>query len=576
MEGKQSEYDFLNLSKNYTLTNNITRDEEILYSDKIFKINKYGWKQERNIIITNKAIYNLKGFSLKRRIDFKTIIGITILKNSDELVIHCNDIDYDYYYISKRKKTIIEIIAKNYELIFEEELKLFELNNVKSLSTFVTSKKEKEKSKNATHMPNSGQININEYLFGNQSKTDIKKSLSKAATKKPNKTFKNIKVEYKDFDIIKIIGRGSIGKIALVSYKKDKNLYVMKSMRKDQIISEGLADNILVEKNILMEGQCEFLLSLSFFFQTPQRLYFITPFIKGGDLFHKLKKDGVISEDLVRFYAAQIAIALQYLHDIGIAYRDLKPENILIDEDGYIKLCDFGASVRINGTEKEKNFAGSPEYASPEMVTFEGHSFMTDWWSFGILLYELLYGITPFYNIDKNRMFDLITTGSISYPKFIQIEDEDKPRASKVSEDAKKLISKLLEKNPGDRLGRKGLEEIKKHPFFGGMSFEDLKKKKKTAHFKPTFSANDPTSNFDEEYLQMDKNESPICDWSKEDQYCNWFVNFENATEEVNDDEFEVIDSAEIEKKNNNNNNNKNTNQETPETPADDDDEDED
>ena len=137
MEGKQSEYDFLNLSKNYTIKNNITREEEIQFSDKIFKINKYGWKQERNVLITDKAIYNLKKLSLKRRIDFKTIIGITLSKLTDEFVIHCNDIDYDYHYISARKKTIIEIIAKNYQVVNEEELKLFELG-VKNLNTFVT------------------------------------------------------------------------------------------------------------------------------------------------------------------------------------------------------------------------------------------------------------------------------------------------------------------------------------------------------------------------------------------------------------------------------------------------------
>ena len=136
MEGKQSEYDFLNLSKNYTIKNNITREEEIQFSDKIFKINKYGWKQERNVLITDKAIYNLKKLSLKRRIDFKTIIGITLSKLSDEFVIHCNDIDYDYHYISPRKKTIVEIIAKYYQEINEEELKLFELG-VKNLNTFV-------------------------------------------------------------------------------------------------------------------------------------------------------------------------------------------------------------------------------------------------------------------------------------------------------------------------------------------------------------------------------------------------------------------------------------------------------
>jgi serine/threonine protein kinase len=539
MEGKQSEYDFLNLSKNYSIKNNITREEDIQFSDKILKINKHNWKQERNILITDKAIYNLKKLSLKRRIDFKTVIGISLSKLSDEFVIHCNDIDYDYHYISERKKIIVEIIAKNYQIVNEEELKLFELP-VKNLNTFVTTKKEKEKQKNSTRMPNKGNISVNDYLFGNKSKTDVKS----VAKKKIKTTFQNVPVQHEDFEVIKVIGRGSVGKIILVKYNKDQKYYVMKEMRKDQIISEGLLDNILVEKNILMEGQCEFILTLSFFFQSPERLYFVTPFLSGGDLFHKLKADCFFKEDLAKFYAAQVAIALQHLHDLGIAYRDLKPENILIGEDGYIKLCDFGASVILRGTEKETNFAGSPEYASPEMITYEGHTFMTDWWSFGILLYEMLYGNTPFFNMDKNRMYDLISTGSISYPKFIQIEGEAKPRTYKVSEDAKNLINKLLEKDPGQRLGRKGLTEIRKHPFFSGISFDDLKKKKAKVHFKPTIDKEDPTNNFDEEYLTMDLSESPVADWSKEEEYNNWFIKFD-ATGDEEEDVFEVYESVE-------------------------------
>ena len=545
MERKQSEYDFLFFAKDYTIKNNITREEEIQFSDKIKKINKNGWKQDRYIILTDKAIYNLKKSSLKRRIDYKIIMGITLSKLSDEFVIHCEDIDYDYHYSSSRKKTIVEIIAKNYEAIKEEELKLFEIG-VKNLNTFVTTKKEKEKQQKLSRMPKTGQISVNDYLFGNKSKTDVNVIKPKKGKKKVS-TFQNVEVTIDDFEMLKIIGRGSVGKIVLVKYNNDGKLYAMKSMRKDQLISEGLADNILVERNILIEGQCEFILTLSFFFQTPERIYFVTPFIKGGDLFHKLKEEIFLKESLVQFYAAQIAIALQHLHDLGIAYRDLKPENILIDEDGYIKLCDFGASVVIRGTEKEVTFAGSPEYASPEMITHEGHTFMCDWWSFGILLYELLYGNTPFYDIDKNRMFDLITTGSISFPKFIQIEGEEKPRNYKVSDDAKSLINKLLEKDPGTRLGRKGLKEIKKHPFFSGISFEDLKKKKHKAHNKPTIKKDDDTFNFDEEYLNMEISESPVADWCKQDDFSKWFVQFDDFG---SGNEFEVIDSAETEDNN--------------------------
>ena len=540
MEGKQSEYDYLNFFKDYTIKNNITREEEIQFSDKILKVNKFGFKQERNIIITDKAIYNLKKTSLKRRIGYKTIIGISLSKISDEFVIHCNDIDYDYHYISAKKKIIIELISKNYQMINEQEIKLFELN-VKNLNTFVTTKKEKEKQRNSTRMPRTSCITVNDYLFAGQSKTSINTLLPSKTRIKKKSTFCNTKVEYSDFEIIKTIGRGSVGKILLVKYNNE--LYAMKSMRKDQIISEDIIDNILVERNILLEGQCEFLLTLSYFFQTPERLYFITPFIKGGDLYHRLKNEGYIKEDQVKFYAAQIAVGIQHLHDLGIAYRDLKPENVLINDDGYIKLCDFGSSVKLRGTEKETMFAGSPEYASPEMITHEGHTFMCDWWSFGILLYELLYGNTPFFNMDKERMYDLIVTGAISFPKSLTIGEKNVN--VKVSEDAKSLISKLLEKDPGTRLGRKGLAEIKKHPFFSSITFDDLSKKKHKAPYKPSIDKDDETKNFDEEYLTMDVNESPTESWSQNQEYQNWFDDFNEFGD--NDDDFEVIDKVDME-----------------------------
>ena len=540
MKGKQSEYDFLNLAQNHSVTTNITRDEEIQFSDKIDKINKYNWSQERIIIITNKAIYNLKKLTLKRRIDLKILIGITISKTSEEFVLHCKDIDYDYQYSSPRRKIIIEIITKNYEMILNEELNLYEITD-KSLKDYVTLKSEKEKQNTYTRMPkNTKRLDIKDYLFGNQSKTEIDSSKNTTQIKPK---FKNIKVNKDDFDIIKVIGRGYIGKVYLVKYKKNGKYYAMKMMRKDQILSEELKDNILLEKNILMEAQCDFILSLSFFYQTPERMYFITPFLQGGDLYHKLKTDFIFDEDLVKFYSAQIAIALQYLHDFGIVYRDLKPENILLDEDGYIKLCDFGASVKLHGTEKDFNFAGSPEYASPEMISYQGHTAMTDWWSLGILIYEMLYGFTPFFNLDKDRMYELIINGSISFPEYFKDKNGEKEIVYKVSDEAKSLINKLLEKDPGSRLGREGLEEIKKEPFFYGIYFDDLNKKRNKALFIPEINKNDITNNFDEEYINLDMAESPVENWINNDEYTDSFQNFE--IKEENDD-FEVLDPLEI------------------------------
>ena len=529
MDELQSEYDFLNFSKDHYIKTNVTRDESIQFSDKITKINKYGFKQERNMIITDKGIYNLKKTTLKRRIDLKSIKGITLSKISDEFVIHCNDEEYDYQYISQKKKTIVEIIAKYYYNILNEELKLFELN-VSSLSTFVTSKKEKMKEKSSSRMPRTNCISIGEYIYG--TKKNIKIEKKEARIKKTNKIITNTKVVMDDFEIIKTIGRGSVGKIILVKYKKTDDLYTIKSMRKDQLLSESLIENILDEKNILSEGQCEFLLPLSFFFQSPERIYFVTPFMKGGDLYHKLKIDGYLPEDLVRFYTAQVAIALQHLHEFGIAYRDLKPENILIDEDGYIKLCDFGASVHFQGTKKETSFAGSPEYASPEMITHEGHTIMSDWWSFGILIYELLYGITPFFNKDKNRMYELIEIGELKFPRTIKIDDTIKP--IKVSDEAKNIIIKLLEKNPGSRLGRTGLNEIKSHPFFGNLNFDMINNKKLKSPFKPTIIDDDITCNFDEEYTSMAIEESPVAEWITD--YQEWFNDFDKDVDDQDDD----------------------------------------
>ena len=542
MKGMQSEYDFLNLSQNHAVKSNITRDEEIQFTDKINKKDNYFWAQERNIIITNKAIYNLKKFQLKRRIDIKALIGITISKNSDEFVLHCKDLDYDYHFSSPRRKIILDILSNNYKAIFSQELKLFELPE-KNLKEYVTTKEEKEKQNSYTRMPkNANTLNIKDYLFGNQSKTEINKNQSNIKLKHK---FQNIKVNYNDFEIIKVIGRGYIGKILLVKYKNDGKYYAMKMMRKDQIISEELQENILLEKNILIEAQCEFILSLSFFFQTNERIYYLTPFIKGGDLYHKLKTDKFFKEDLVKFYSAQIAVALQYLHDLGIVYRDLKPENILLNDDGYIKLCDFGAAIKLHGVEKNYNFAGSPEYASPEMINYLGHTVMTDWWSFGILIYEMLYGFTPFFNLDKDRMYDLIINGSISFPQYFNSSNEngEKVIEYKVSDEAKNLINKLLEKDPGKRLGREGFEEIKKDPFFYGINFDGLKNKKHKALFIPNINENDLTNNFEEEYLNLDIEESPVGNWIENNEYNTIFQNFETKEEK---DEFEVLDPIEL------------------------------
>jgi serine/threonine protein kinase len=263
--------------------------------------------------------------------------------------------------------------------------------------------------------------------------------------------------------------------------------------------------------------------------QTSERIYFITPFIKGGDLFHKLKNDMFLSEDLVKFYGAQIAIAIQHLHDLGFAYRDLKPENILIDEDGYLKLCDFGSTVHIQGNNLEYSYAGTERYVSPEMINGEGYNMLTDWWSFGILIYELLYGFTPFYNDNKIKMKQLITLSKIKFPNSYK-DENGKEIPYKVSNEAKNIIIKFLNRNCNERLGsgNKGFENIKKDNFFGGMNFKELEEKKIKSPYIPEIDSNDLKNK-----NNINLNESKVEDWIND--YKNEFDIF---NDEYNNEEY--------------------------------------
>ena len=522
MVEQKSEYDYLNFSKESAIKS-FVRDEPIYFSDKITKINHYGFSQTRNIIITNKAIYNLKNKSMKRRILLSYIRGISISKVTDEFVIHCNETEYDYQFVSSKRKKIIEIIAKYYFIETNQELLLFELD-MKSLSTFVTTKKEKKKNVEFSRMPRKAPITVSAYVYGTKK---VKKVEKKAAqVNQIGKIYTDEDISIDNFNIIKTIGRGSVGKILLVEYKKAGEFYAIKSMRKDQLVSENITENILQEKKILSSSGNPFLLTLAFFFQSPDRLYFVTPYIRGGDMYNhleKLRKEGKhLDEKSVQFYAAQIALALEYLHDYSVVYRDLKPENILIDDDGYLQLCDFGAAVHLKGYDPEYSFAGSPEYVSPEMISGEGHTTATDWWSLGILIYEMLFGATPFYNKKKNRMYELIQWGEVKYPKDINVSSE-----------AYDVINKLLAKNPEKRLGAHGLDEIKKHPFFGTQIFDDLLKRNLNPPFKPSIKDKNDTSNFDEEFLSMDITESPVGNWVHE--YQDWFTGFTGNEDEQED-----------------------------------------
>jgi serum/glucocorticoid-regulated kinase 2 len=177
-----------------------------------------------------------------------------------------------------------------------------------------------------------------------------------------------------------------LSQVCLVEYVPTKEIFAMKSLKKDVLIDQDQIENTLLEKKILQSLDHNFLVGLVFCFQTEERIYFVMPFMRGGELFQHLKKKRCFDEETVRFYAAQIALALDHLHSFGIVYRDLKPENILMDDEGYLKIADFGMAKHLKEGEKTMSFCGTPEYLSPEIITGEGHDKACDWWSFGILV----------------------------------------------------------------------------------------------------------------------------------------------------------------------------------------------
>jgi serum/glucocorticoid-regulated kinase 2 len=214
---------------------------------------------------------------------------------------------------------------------------------------------------------------------------------------------------------------------------------------------------------------------MEYVFQNDVRIYFLMEFVKGGELFTHIIEKKRFDEETTRFIVAQIASALGYLHSKEIIYRDLKPENVLIETDGYIKLIDFGLSRILPMNDIALTFCGTAEYCSPEMVNEVGHDQNTDWWALGVILYEMLIGIPPFYDKNRDKMFIKIKKKSPKFP-------DQKIHGFSISATAQDLIEKLLEKDMTKRLGSKNdVSEIFEHPFFDGLDIDDLLDKKVSA-----------------------------------------------------------------------------------------------
>uniref|UniRef100_A0A8C1R0N4 non-specific serine/threonine protein kinase n=1 Tax=Cyprinus carpio TaxID=7962 RepID=A0A8C1R0N4_CYPCA len=300
-----------------------------------------------------------------------------------------------------------------------------------------------------------------------------------------------LKVTMHDFEYLKLLGKGTFGKVILVKEKATGKYYAMKILKKEVIVAKDEVAHTLAENRVLQNSKHPFLTALKYSFQTHDRLCFVMEYANGGELFFHLSRDRVFSEDRARFYGAEIVSALDYLHsEKNVVYRDLKLENLMLDKDGHIKITDFGLCKEgITDGATMKTFCGTPEYLAPEVLEDNDYGRAVDWWGLGVVMYEMMCGRLPFYNQDHERLFELILMEDIRFPRTL-------------APDAKSLLSGLLKKDPKQRLGGgpDDAKEIMQHKFFTGIEWQDVYEKKLVPPFKPQVTSETDTRYFDEEF----------------------------------------------------------------------------
>ncbi|WJX72035.1 putative serine/threonine protein kinase ireh1 [Trifolium repens] len=323
-----------------------------------------------------------------------------------------------------------------------------------------------------------------------------------------------------DFEIIKPISRGAFGRVFLAKKRTTGDLFAIKVLKKADMIRKNAVESILAERDILITVRNPFVVRFFYSFTCRENLYLVMEYLNGGDLYSLLRNLGCLDEEVARVYIAEVVLALEYLHSLRVVHRDLKPDNLLIAHDGHVKLTDFGLSKvgLINSTDdlsgpavsgtsllgedeshtftsedqrerrKKRSAVGTPDYLAPEILLGTGHAYTADWWSVGVILFELLVGIPPFNAEHPQTIFDNILNRKIPWP---EVPDE-------MSLEAHDLIDRLLTEDPNQRLGARGASEVKQHVFFKDINWDTLARQK--AAFVPTSESALDTSYFTSRY----------------------------------------------------------------------------
>ncbi|KAK9115140.1 hypothetical protein Syun_021937 [Stephania yunnanensis] len=340
-----------------------------------------------------------------------------------------------------------------------------------------------------------------------------------------------------DFAIIKPISRGAFGRVFLAKKRTTGDLFAIKILKKADMIRKNAVESILAERDILISVRNPFVVRFFYSFTCRDNLYLVMEYLNGGDLYSLLRNLGCLDEDVARVYVAEIVLALEYLHSLRVVHRDLKPDNLLIAHDGHIKLTDFGLSKvgLINSTDdlsgpavsgttllaeeepqvsvseeqrqrrQKRSAVGTPDYLAPEILLGTGHGATADWWSVGVILFELIVGIPPFNAEHPQMIFDNILNRNIPWPRVPE----------EMSYEAQDLIDRLLTEDPNQRLGANGASEVKQHVFFKDINWDTLARQK--AAFVPTSESAFDTSYFTSRYSWNSSDDRGYADSDFED-----------------------------------------------------------
>ena len=551
-------------------------DEVIMYSDKHQKVNKLGRKQEKILVLTTTNIYILKKKKVYRKIKIVNV-GAVILssKNDTDFVVHIPK-EYDSKFRVDSRKEFVDLLQLRFaNLDKENTLKIYAvLENLKMYTTTIKDQrygliklpeesyrlkkieiagsKSYDESKEledklekaskdfedteASTDDNFSALDGNEIVNSRDSVKNLDINLLEdekgfdsddLIEDESSLLYSSSKYESKinldDFDIINILGKGAFGKVYLTRLKINKKLYAVKTIRKDVIIETDQIEAISLERDILLKTEHPFLVSMDFVFQSELRLYFVMPFIQGGELYKHFLSNKRFPEEVVKFYSIQLALAIGHLHSQGIIHRDLKLENILIDKDGYLKIIDYGLAKILQEDETTSTICGTPEYLAPEMVNQEGHDKNVDWWALGIIIYEMLIGVTPFYNRNRAHMMKKIKKSKIVFP-------HKKKYGIEYSDEIKELITRLLDKEKSTRLGSiDDINEILDHEWFKGIDTNHVMEKMIVPPFTPEVKGDDDTSYYHdvEESISLKDTYIPKDAADKIKSYNSEFTGFE-------------------------------------------------